>query len=73
MANQSPKPQGQAPTLFYRFDGPAFDVPLEQRIRPKKLVHLDDPAIPRSHWYLTAGLMIAALTLGLLLGRFLLG
>ena len=72
MANQSPKPKGQVTPTFYKFVGKAFDVPPEQRVR-RKLVHLPEPGIPRSYWYLTAGLGIAALVLGLLVGRFLLG
>jgi hypothetical protein len=55
------------------YDGPALAVPPEQRVRPKKYPRFDDPIIPRSYWYLTAGLAAAALALGLLLGRFLLG
>jgi hypothetical protein len=73
MANQSPKPEGQAPKTFYKFVGKALAVPPEQRVRRRKLVHLPEPGIPRSYWYLTAGLVLAALMLGLLLGRFLLG
>lgn len=70
MANQAPKSEGQAPKLFYKSVGTAFDVSPEQRIRSKKLVHLDEPRIPRSYWYLTIGLTIAALMLGLFLGGF---
>jgi hypothetical protein len=44
-----------------------------ERIRPKKYPRFDDPVIPRWYWYLTAGLVAAALVLGLLVGRFLLG
>jgi hypothetical protein len=73
MANPSPKPEGQAPKTVYTFVGKAFDVPPEQRVRRRKLVHLDDPGIPRRYWYLTTGLVLAALMLGLLFGRFLLG
>jgi hypothetical protein len=73
MANQSPKSQGQAPKTVYKFVGKALAVPPEQRIPSKNLGHLNDPVIPRSYWYWTAGLAAAALALGLLLGRFLLG
>jgi hypothetical protein len=55
------------------YDGPALSVPPGQRIRPKRMARFDDPVIPRSYWYWTAGLATAALALGLLLGRFLLG
>jgi hypothetical protein len=54
-------------------DGPALKVPPGQRIRPKKFDRFDDVVIPSSYWYLTAGLVVAALLLGLLLGRFLIG
>jgi hypothetical protein len=36
------------------------------------MARFDDPVIPRSYWYWTAGLAAAALALGLLLGRLLL-
>jgi len=42
-------------------------------MRPKKFARFDDPVIPRSYWYLTTGLVIAAVMLGLFLGRFLIG
>ena len=54
------------------YDGPALKPPPGVRIRPKKLARFDDPVIPRSYWYWTAGLAAAALALGLLLGRLLL-
>ena len=73
MANSSPEPQGRAPRTVYKFVGKALVVPPEQRVRSKRFGHLDDPVIPRSYWYWTAGLATAALALGLLLGRFLLG
>jgi hypothetical protein len=41
-------------------------------MRPKKFARFDDPVIPRSYWYLTAGLAAATLVVGLLVGRFLL-
>jgi hypothetical protein len=71
MASQPPESQGRART-YYEFDGPALAVPPEKRIRPKKLGHFDDPVIPRSYWYVTAGIAAAAAVLGLLAGRFLL-
>jgi hypothetical protein len=73
MANPSPKPEGQAPNTDYLFVGKALAVPPEQRVRRRKLVHLDEPGIPRIYWYLTTGLVVAVLMLGLLVGRFLLG
>jgi hypothetical protein len=73
MANPSPEPQKQVPKTVYEFDVKAIKVLPGERIRPKKFARFDDPVIPRSYWYLTAGLVAAALTLGLLLGRFLLG
>jgi hypothetical protein len=54
------------------YDGPALKPPPGVRIRPKKFARFDDPVIPRSYWYLTAGLAAAALVLGVLLGVFLL-
>jgi hypothetical protein len=71
MANPLDKPQKLPPGCLY--DGPALAVPPEQRVRSKRFGHLDDPVIPRSYWYVTTGLAAAALALGLLLGRFLLG
>ena len=73
MANPSPEPHGQPPKTVYTFVGKALAVPPEQRIRSKEFGHLDDLVIPRSYWYWTAGLATAALALGLLVGRFLLG
>jgi hypothetical protein len=73
MANPSPESQGQPPKTVYTFVGKALVVPPEQRVRSKRFGQLDDPVIPRSYWYWTAGLAAAALALGLLLGRFLLG
>jgi hypothetical protein len=71
MANQPDKPLMVDGGCVY--DGPALKPPPGQRIRPKKMARFDDPVIPRSYWYLTAGLAAAALALGLLVGRFLLG
>ena len=71
MANQPDKAQDSPRHCVY--DGPALKVPPGQRIRPKKFARFDDPVIPPSYRYLTTGLVIAALVLGLLLGRFLLG
>jgi hypothetical protein len=73
MASQSPESHGQVPKTVYKFVGKALDVPPEQRIRPKKFAHFDDPVIPRAYWYLTAGLTGAALVVGVLLGRLTLG
>jgi hypothetical protein len=73
MANPSSESQGQSPKTVYTFVGKALAVPPEQRVRSKHFGHLDDPVVPRSYWYLTGGLAAAALALGLLLGRFLLG
>jgi hypothetical protein len=70
MASQPPDPKGVVPG--YVFDVEAVKVPPGVRIRPKKLARFDDPIIPRSYWYLTAGLAAAALALSLLLGRFVL-
>jgi hypothetical protein len=55
------------------YDGPALKPPPGVRIRPEKLARFDVPVLPRRHWYVTAGLTAAALALGLVLGRFLLG
>jgi hypothetical protein len=71
MANQPDKTQSKPRRCVY--DGPALKVPPGVRIRPKKFARFDDPVIPRSYWYLTAGLAAAALVLGVLIGRFLLG
>ena len=69
----SPSPEPQKPKTFYSFTGKAIKPPPGQRSSTKHLPRFDDPVIPRSYWYLTAGLAAAALVLGLLLGRFLLG
>ena len=71
MANPAPDPKSDVPS--YLFEVEAVKVPPGQRVRPKPLARFDDPVIPRSYWYLTAGLTAAALVLGLLVGRFLLG
>jgi hypothetical protein len=71
MANPSEKLHQLPPGCLY--DGPALPVPPGQRVRTKTLPRFDDPVMPRSYWYLTAGLAAAALVLGLLAGRFLLG
>jgi hypothetical protein len=71
MANQSPDPKGAVTS--YLFDVEAVKPPPGVRVRARKFARFDDPVIPRSYWYLTAGLVAAALVLGLLLGRFLLG
>ncbi len=70
MANPLDKPRQLPPGCIY--DGPALAVPPAQRVRSERLGHLDDPVIPRSYWYLTAGLTTAALVLGVLIGVFLL-
>jgi hypothetical protein len=54
------------------YDGPALKPPPGVRLGPKKLARFDDPVIPRSYWYLTAGFALTALVVGLLLGVFLL-
>ncbi len=54
------------------YDGPALKPLPGVRIRPKNFARFDDPVIPRSYWYLTVGLVAAALVLGLLLGVFVL-
>ena len=59
MATPSPEPQGRAPKTVYKFVGKALAVPPEQRVRSKGFGHFDDPVIPRSYWYLTAGLSAA--------------
>ncbi len=71
MASQPDKAQNKPRHCVYH--GPAQAIPPGQRVRSKRFGHFDDPVIPRSYWYLTAGLAAAALVLGLLLGRFLLG
>jgi hypothetical protein len=73
MDSQSPKPQNQRPKTVYKFVAKAIKVPPGVRIRPKKFARFDDPVIPRSYWYLTAGLAATALVLGLLVGRWVLG
>jgi hypothetical protein len=73
MANPSPEPQKQKPEIFRKITVKAIKVRPGERIRPKKFARFDDPVIPRSYWYWTAGLAAAALALGLLVGRFLLG
>jgi hypothetical protein len=70
MADQPDKVQDKPRHCVY--DGPAIKVPPGARVRPKQFARFDDPVIPRSYGYLTAGLTIAALALGLLLGRLLL-
>jgi hypothetical protein len=72
MASPSPEPQKPKPKTFYKFTGKAIKVLPGERIRSKKFGHFDDPVIPRSYWYVTAGLVAVALVLGLLVGRFLL-
>jgi hypothetical protein len=71
MASQPDKAQNKPRHCVY--DGPGRAIPPGQRVRSKRFGHFDDPVIPRSYWYLTAGLAAAALALGLLVGRFLLG
>jgi hypothetical protein len=71
MADQPDKPLVVDGGCLY--DGPARAIPPGQRVRSRRFGHFDDPVIPRSYWDLTAGLAAAALALGLLLGRFLLG
>jgi hypothetical protein len=70
MANQPTKAENRPRGCAY--DGPASKVPPGVRVRPKKFARFDDPVIPRGYWYLTAGLAVAALVLGLFLGRLLL-
>ena len=72
MANPLPEPQKQVPEKFLKISVKAIKLPPGQRSTAKKLPRFDDPVIPRSYWYLTAGLAAATLVLGLLLGRFLL-
>jgi hypothetical protein len=67
----NPDDKAQNLPRYCVYDGPALPVPPGQRIRPKKFARFDDPVIPRSYWYLTAGIAATTLTLGLLLGRFL--
>jgi hypothetical protein len=71
MADQPDKPLDVDGGCLY--DGPALKPPPGVRIHPKKFARFDDPVIPRSYWYLTTGLAVAALLLGLLLGHFLPG
>jgi hypothetical protein len=71
MASQPDKAQNKPRRCVY--DGPALKVPPGVRVRPKTFARFDDPVLPRGYWYLTAGVAAAALALGLLLGRFLLG
>jgi hypothetical protein len=71
MADQADKPLEVDGGCLY--NGPALKPPPGQRIKTKKLPRFDAPVIPRSYWFLTVGLAAAALALGLLLGRFLLG
>ncbi len=73
MASPSPEPQKHAPEMFRKTTVKAIKLPPGQRSSTKKLPRFDDPVIPRSYWYLTAGLAAASLVLGMLLGRFLLG
>ncbi len=73
MANPTPEPQKQAPEIFRKMTAKAIKPPPGQRSTTKHLPRFDDPVIPRSYWYLTAGLVAAALVLGVLIGRFLLG
>jgi hypothetical protein len=71
MADQPQQPLAVDGGCLY--DGPALKPPPGVRIRPKKFDRFDVPVIPRGYWYLTAGLVGAALVLGLLLGRLVLG
>jgi hypothetical protein len=71
MANQTPDPKEIVTS--YLFDVEAVKLPPGQRSTTKHLPRFDDPVIPRSYWYLTAGLAAVALVLGVLIGRFLLG
>jgi hypothetical protein len=73
MANPSPEPQKQQPEIFRKITVKAIKLPPGQRSSTKKLPRYDDLVIPRSYWYWTAGMAAAALALGLLVGRFLLG
>jgi hypothetical protein len=70
MADQPLKPPSKERRFVY--DGPALKPPPGVRIRPKKFARYDDPVIPRSYWYLMAGIAVAAVVLGLVVGRFLL-
>jgi hypothetical protein len=69
MAEQPTRSQGKGRGCVY--SGPALKPPPGVRIRPKNFARFDDPVIPRSYWYLTAGLAAGALVIGMLLGRFL--
>ena len=71
MANQPTKSETKPAGCVY--DGPALKVRPGVNIRPKKYARFDDPVIPRRYWYWTAGLAGAALVVGLLLGRLVLG
>ena len=55
------------------YSGPGHALPPEQRKPAKKYPRVDEPTVPRAYWCWTAGLVAAALVLGLLVGRFLLG
>jgi hypothetical protein len=72
MASPTRESQKQVPETFRKFTVKAIKVRRGERIRPKKFARFDDPVVPRSHWYLTAGLAAAALVLGVLVGVFLL-
>ncbi len=72
MANPAPEPQPQKPKTVYLFKGKTIKPPPGQRSTTKHLPRFDDPVIPRSYWYLAAGLTTAALVLGVLIGVFLL-
>jgi hypothetical protein len=74
MANppEQPKRIREKP-LHCGYSGPGIVLPLEQRMRRGKYRPIDEPTVPRAYWYWTAGLVSAALVLGLLAGRFLLG
>jgi hypothetical protein len=72
MASPTPEPQKQKPKTFYTFTGKTIKPPPGTRTT-KHLPRFDDPVIPRSYWYWTAGVAAAALVLGVFIGRFLLG
>jgi hypothetical protein len=73
MANPPDKPDNiREKPRHCLYDGPARAIPPGQRVRAKKYPRFDDPVIPRSYWYLTTGLAVAALVLGMVVGRFLL-